>query len=668
MAPRLHRSRTVRLPATLSSAVRLAAVALLLIATPAAARTLHWRSLEVEAALRSDGRLDVVERHLMVFTGDWNGGERTFRVLPGQELELHAVRRVDPESGENVDLRRGGLGRVDNYDWHDRRTLRWRSRLPSDAEFDRTAILYELDYSLSGVVQEHDGVYWLDHDFAFSDRAGVIEAFRLSLEIDDAWAALPIPAVERSPTANAERITLQRESLAPGEGVRLNFGLEREGSASPVSVLRRLPRSRRLAVIAFFLAGTALLVGRFLIHERKQGRYRAAKAPPAADPAWLESHLLSMSPEVVGAVWDHRIGPAEVAAVLARLVAEGRLASSVRSEGRWFKKQILELELLVERAELSGYERRLIDKLFFGGRTRTDTEAVRKRYRSSGFSPAASIRSGLRKEMRKLPGFSSKLKKPSRALSLKLVLGGVACLIFETVARGIETSGPVIALLLVSLLVCLLLGYGVASVYRRKADRLWLPLGVLFALMAVPLAILCWALATGGGSWMTALDRTGLAGTIAMALVPLGLFNSLLNAARTRDRKDAVGLRRQLVAVRRALARELRRRDPRLDDAWMPYLLALGLQGRVERWFKAFGGASGTRPRPTGSAISSAGSAGWTGGGGAFGGAGATASWAAAAGSLAAGVSKPSSGGSSGGSRGGGGGGSSSGGGGGGGW
>src|SRR5262249_50941943 len=44
----------------------------------AAQRELHWDALDVEAHLDADGVLDVIERHTMVFTGDWNGGERVF--------------------------------------------------------------------------------------------------------------------------------------------------------------------------------------------------------------------------------------------------------------------------------------------------------------------------------------------------------------------------------------------------------------------------------------------------------------------------------------------------------------------------------------------------------------------------------------------------------------
>ena len=43
------------------------------------ARELHWSAMDVRARLDDSGTLHVVERQAMVFTGDWNGGERIFR-------------------------------------------------------------------------------------------------------------------------------------------------------------------------------------------------------------------------------------------------------------------------------------------------------------------------------------------------------------------------------------------------------------------------------------------------------------------------------------------------------------------------------------------------------------------------------------------------------------
>jgi len=140
-----------------------------------------------------------------------------------------------------------------------------------------------------------------------------------------------------------------------------------------------------------------------------------------------------------------------------------------------------------------------------------------------------------------------------------------------------------------------------------------------------------------------------------------------LNAAR--GRQDAAGLafRKRLVAARRYFAEQLQQPAPRLEDAWFPYLIAFGLDKKMEAWFRSFPAASsGSLMTTVSSTTASGGSASggsWTGGGGSFGGAGASASWAAAASGMAAGVAAPGSS-SGGGSSGGG----SSGGGGGGGW
>src|SRR5215510_15930296 len=65
----------------------------------AAERELRWDALDVDAHLDADGVLDVIERHTMVFTGDWNGGERVFNVRARQKLEFLDLQRIDPKTG-----------------------------------------------------------------------------------------------------------------------------------------------------------------------------------------------------------------------------------------------------------------------------------------------------------------------------------------------------------------------------------------------------------------------------------------------------------------------------------------------------------------------------------------------------------------------------------------
>ncbi|MDH3254961.1 MAG: DUF2207 domain-containing protein [Acidobacteriota bacterium] len=617
-----------------------------------AARTLNWKRLDVVARLDAEGTLHVREFQAMVFDGDWNGGERRFQIGRDQRIELHGVTRIDPTSLETIDLAQGSLSFVDHYAWHDRRTLRWRSRLPSDPEFDNETIIYVLEYTLSGVVQQRREAYLLDHDFAFADRDGAIERFSLDLELDPVWRPR-----EGLPT-HFEAVNLQ-----PGENFVVSGTLAYLGAGRPAAVFFSPPLGLRLPLVGAALALIVVLFLQFSRFERQQGRFDEPEMPADPSRSWFEEHVLSLRPEEVGALWDQSIGGPEVSALLARLVAEGKLASRVeKTTGRW-TADILHLELLVERDVFDSYERKLIDKLFFGGRTRTSTEDVRKHYKSSGFSPTSAITSRLQRRLGRIPGFGEKTSAPSKTPGLLLLACVVVCVALEALTRDVGSAGVLAGTLLSGTVLPMIVGYVGAFWRRRKAERLLAPT----LLFLIPLALIL-----GGLFSPVAIGRVVMPygyklswfSMAALLLFGVAIARSFFNTARTRDSRKAVRKRTQLAAVRRFFQAELKRKDPRLEDEWFPYLLALGLAEDVDKWSVAHGVALDSSSRGASwSGGSSAGS--WTGGGGRFGGAGASAGWAAAATGMAAGVASPSS---SGGGGGGGGGGGSSGGGGGGGW
>jgi hypothetical protein len=149
------------------------------------------------------------------------------------------------------------------------------------------------------------------------------------------------------------------------------------------------------AILGCIALGALLVVWRWL---RRQSALRRATPSTAAadiDAAWLERHVFSWSPELVGAAYDGRIGGAEVAAVLARMCGEAKLASRVASGARGWNN--LELWLLVEREELTGYERELVDRLFITGKT-TSADLIQREYGPRGFEPAAILRRHLSRE------------------------------------------------------------------------------------------------------------------------------------------------------------------------------------------------------------------------------------------------------------------------------
>src|SRR5216110_1072093 len=115
------------------TARQLLLLSFLISVTLLAQRQLSWDALDVTARLDADGGLDVVEQQTMVFSGDWNGGERTFNLRPRQQLTFVGMERIDPTTRQRIPLREdGSLGEVDAYAFTDSRTLRWRSRRQSD--------------------------------------------------------------------------------------------------------------------------------------------------------------------------------------------------------------------------------------------------------------------------------------------------------------------------------------------------------------------------------------------------------------------------------------------------------------------------------------------------------------------------------------------------------
>nr|MBP9824742.1 DUF2207 domain-containing protein [Thermoanaerobaculia bacterium] len=407
------------------SALALTLLGSFALASGSQAKELHWRALEVEARLESDGTLAISETQRMVFTGDWNGGERVFRLGRGQRLTLDRLVRLHTSGGGATELEEGSLDEVDRYAWASSDTLRWRSRRPSDPEFAATALDYRLDYRITGALRKTgERAYQLDHQFAFTDRDGAIERLVVRLALAPEWrAAAGLP------------VSWELGPLAPGEGFVLTTDFAFQGETPPANAAPpQLPRWLRTGVVAAFVAGALFFLLAMRVRDRALGRF--APGPRARiDAAWLEEKVFSLPPEVVGAIWDRHVGSAEVAATLARLTQEGKLKSEVTTSGRIWKSENLHLELLTDRASLSDYEGKLIDGLFGVDRF-TDTEAIRKRYKSTGFDPAAKIRSGLESSLKCVRGFADGSPKPSWRPTALLFLAGLFVLTFAAITSA----------------------------------------------------------------------------------------------------------------------------------------------------------------------------------------------------------------------------------------
>lgn len=627
-------------------------LALILAISAAHSKSLHWRAIEVDAHLDGNGLLHVVETQTYVFDGDWNGGERQFDIRAGQSLQLEGVERVD--GARIVPLTRGDVAAVDHYDLLAGRTLRWRSRLPEDPQFENQELTYRIRYTLSGVLRGRDNHYRLAHDFAFPDRPGVIQRYSLHFTVDPLWSGIESPQ------------NIEQHDLEPGRGVIVRGELAYLGAAVPSGVIVLLSPWVGYGFLALLAAGIAALLLRFWVMERRVGRFGNLTPLAVIDAAWLDGTVFSLPPEVVGAAWDGKVGAPEIAAILAWLAHKKQIETSV--EPRFLRKPKLTMRLLVERESILDYRGKVINKLFFGGRKSTDTDALRKHYKDSGLDLAATIRTPIEQRLERLPNakWSVKTKTVNWQFDSLALVAALVLLVVTGVSGG-DNDGGLAASESFGGLCVLALASVAARFHSRALDHLaW-----RFAL------VLAFTLPLLAGTIYYLLEAPdflfGAPALMAAVAWNLAVFNMILDALRTDEAPEKIALRKKMLSARAYFVKQLRSSAPSLRDDWFPYLLAFGLGANVDSWFRAYGkaGSAGTDSYSSSSrastSSSSNGGAAWTGGGGTFGGGGASSSWAAAAAAVGAGVSSSSSS-SSGSSSSGGGGSSSSGGGGGGGW
>jgi uncharacterized membrane protein YgcG len=634
---------------------------LLLGAAPLAARELHWDSIDVKARLDDRGTLHVVERQRFVFTGDWNGGERRFRVGDGHDFRFLGIRQID-ERGGSLPLILGDLTAVNEYRLAGT-TLRWRSRLPTDPEFENTVLIYELAYELSNILiafgAAREKRYLLNHDFAFPDRPGRIGRFTLVLELDSSWKGI-----------EPQHILMKASDLLPGESVIVRRELTYSGVSAPGAAFRATAPLARRATIALVVAGVPLIFIFFWRGEHARGRFVQVREP--IDEQWIERHILADLPEVVGYMYDHQSGAPEVAAILARLVQKGYITSNVKP--RRLREPLLRMTLHARGRDLALQEQQLVQMFFFNGAYETDTDRVRKHYKKKGFDPGGRIEGSLVAQAARNPDWIDDAPRSGVREQRRTLIGAFALLIVG-LFFGFYSVWLMIYMAVLGGIAC---GVG-RLLASRSADKMrWLPLWWLAA--SAPTLLVAWLLITIARREWSEVRELPL---LIAAIFLLTVYWFVLRGGVTKQSKQKMLLRARIRAARQWFARQLRLRQPELRDEWAPYLLALGLGRNVDRWFStfgaelagatsasasSFGSSAGSSAHSEGSSVSK-----WSGGGGAFGGAGATGSWAAAAASLASGQSAPmetSGGGGSGGgsSSSGGDSGSSSGGGGGGGW
>jgi hypothetical protein len=633
--------------------IRAWAVAFFAVALPAnalAQRALHWDSVDVAAHLDADGGLVVTETQTMVFSGDWNGGERRFNIRPRQQLSLISLDRAEGNGWKPM-VRDSSLDDVDDYALTDDTTLRWRSRLATDPPFANTKITYVLHYRLANILLKNVDEYKLDHDFLFPDRQGDITRASVTLTFDPEW---------QPQMSGLSRYTA--EQLPPGRGLVLTIPLRYTGAGVPLVLDTSLSPGIVRALWSLLFIPIAV-IGWAFARERWYGRFAPLYAP--VDEAWIREHIVNHPAEVVAATWDNQIENAEVVALIARLVAEGKLKSGAG-------KKSMSLHLAVDRRKLDGYERALVDGLFFQKRTDTSTELVQNHYRKAGFNPANLIRGDLKARAAAIlpPG-----RNPWSAPFVATILycGGTALIGREWQNGRISTT--VAALFAFGALPLIL--FARREGLRFRANIQWGPKKALSSLLPAALAlgavqIYLWRWADSG---VVPASGSLIVGIVMLAL---SVLFAAVGALKSTQHRAALAYRKMLASGREFFIAELAKERPALRDEWFPWVLAFGLGKQMDDWstLRASAPSMGSSGKSPSSSSFSSGergtsSATWTGfAGGRSGGGGGGASWSAAAAGLAAPIapasssssdggssSSSSSSGSSGGSSGGGGGG-----------
>jgi uncharacterized membrane protein YgcG len=418
--------------------------------------------------------------------------------------------------------------------------------------------------------------------------------------------------------------------LPPGKSFVLTIPLVNSGSLSPVAIDNSRPPGVLFATTAIIVIFALIAFG-FLVRERNLGRF-AVIDPAIIDSSWIEKNIVVHPAEVVGAAWDGRVGTPEVVALIARMTAEGKLESEVTG------KDSMTLRLKVDRNNLDGYERALVNNLFFNSATVTSTKEVRQHYKNEGFNRAKVIQPELDKQVKRM--LPSGKTRVGFLPGIALFVAGLAFLISTVIYDPVYIVGLVAGTFAVVILATL--GRIPGWVFRARIDWGMQAAALLmipaFSISLVAAAFLWFAAGILGLPW------TAIAAIASWALC---VSYSSINSMKSQQNADTIAFRKQLVACRTFFKKELTKPRPNLSDSWYPWILAFGLGKQVDNWSRrnapttadSFTSSnSTTHTSPSGPTAT-----GFSGGGGLSGGAGATGSWAAAAAGLAAGVSAPGS-------------------------
>jgi Predicted membrane protein (DUF2207) len=332
-------------------------------AGPAAARTLAFPEVAVEATFARDGTARIEERITYRLDGDWRGGVQT-RSLDGLEA-LDAVEVLE----DGVAYREGGLAAKGHFAVTRSAgavEVRWRSRNDDEPPYRDAVRTFTLRYRAVGLVRpegEVDEIWWRA---LFADREApvgrVSVLMRLPGPVDPgavgAALASDAGAIGRE-WVDARTLRFRAEGSPPGDRFEVRVRVP-AGAFDRAALAGRRPEEVRLAwgragglLLAALLP--ALTFGALWRRHRRHGRDPDAAAP---ETDWTR-YEPDLPPAVVGALLDEDAGVDEVSATVVDLARRGYLRlGGVRAF--WIER------LREPDASLLPYECEVIDALFAG--------------------------------------------------------------------------------------------------------------------------------------------------------------------------------------------------------------------------------------------------------------------------------------------------------------
>jgi hypothetical protein len=560
------------------------------VGVPMSAADVVWTAIDVKAYLDNDGRYHVVETHHMRVEKGGLSLFREFGLGADQAIVLKRLVRVDADGTEHP-LLDAEVGEDPNrYRYYDRGHAYY--RVPELKQGGELAFRFEYDLvnavapvwgiaagpgplveeptfvkpwrRLGDIVADwregqHDPMrrFRLEHDVLLPSREG--PGYKLlnmdyRLEYETGWKRV--------------RPEAEIATVYPDDHYRVRVLFEAPPQAAPGATSSREAGTRLAAVAALPVVGVFL----WLLLLAAEALTARGLGPVSRE--LVAEQLLPLAPEELTRLAGEPLRRDDAEAVLSRLAAEGKIAVEVQPSADDERPPELRMRLLVSPASLPAFERAVLEPLFPEGQEMT-SQRLREVYKEAGLDPGALV-----------AGLLPPAQSPRSAARWSLVhLLTVPLTLLGIVLQFRALNHPdAFPLVVIANAVALLLTRAWPKGWwctTRPARGLLVPLLLMIVgylalhlTMNRPLPAQAWV----GG-----------------ALVVLACHANVLAGSRMRTGGAYTRLR-HFARIRRFAVGELRRPNPRLEDAWTTRLEALGLRQEIARWRERLGGEGQLAP------------------------------------------------------------------------